>query len=271
MQVAFSADERRVAEQPYYLASGDEVEVFQAAHRQRLPLMLKGPTGCGKTRLVEHMAARLGLELITIACHEDITAADLVGRYLLHGGETVWVDGPLTRAVRRGAICYLDEVVEARADTTVVIHPLADHRRELNLERLNETLHAPDDFMLVVSYNPGYQSVLKDLKQSTRQRMVGIELAYPAAERELRILVRESGIDEARALELVKLAHAIRKLDASMLPDVCSTRTLVSTARLMCEGLSARAAAMAAMLLPLCDDAEVVRGLREVVNTYLPQ
>ncbi|MCC4114974.1 CbbQ/NirQ/NorQ/GpvN family protein [Aromatoleum toluclasticum] len=270
MQVAFSADERRTVEQPYYLPSGNEIEVFQAAHRQRLPLMLKALTGCGKTRLVEHMAARLGVPLITIACHEGITAADLVGRYLLHGGETVWGDGPLTRAVRRGAICYLDEVVEARADTTVVIHPLADHRRELNLERLDETLHAPDNFMLVLSYNPGYQSVLKDLKQSTRQRMVGIELDYPPAEREIRILVQESGIDQVHAVELVTLPHAIRGLDASMLPDVCSTRTLVSTARLLCEGLSSRAAAMAAMLLPLCDDAEVMRGLREVVNTCLP-
>jgi len=270
MQVAFSADERRTVEQPYYLPCGDEVDVFTAAHRQRLPLMLKGPTGCGKTRFVEHMAARLGVDLITIPCHEDITAADLVRRYLLQGGEMVWVDGPLTRAVRRGALCYLDEVVEARADTTVVIHPLADHRRELNLERAGETLHAPDASMLVVSYNPGYQSVLKDLKQSTRQRMVAIEMGYPPAVREIRILVRESGIGEAQATELVKLAHAICKLDASMLPEVCSTRTLVSTARLMCEGLSARAAANAAMLQPLCDDAEILAGLREVLHTYLP-
>lgn len=256
-------------ERPYYLPTGNEVEVFTAAYRQKLPLMLKGPTGCGKTRFVEHMAHALGVELITIPCHEDITAADLVGRYLLTGGETVWVDGPLTRAVRRGAICYLDEVVEARADTTVVLHPLADHRRELNIERLGETMRAPDSFMLVVSYNPGYQSVLKDLKQSTRQRMVGIEMGYPVAEKEIEIVVKETGIDRARATDLVKLANAIRKLDASSLPEVSSTRTLVSTARLMNEGLSAHAAANAAMLLPLTDDAEITRGLGEIISTYL--
>lgn len=256
-------------ERPYYLPTANEVEVFHAAYRQRLPLMLKGPTGCGKTRFVEHMAHALGLPLISVACHEDITAADLVGRYLLTGGETVWVDGPLTRAVRQGAVCYLDEIVEARADTTVVIHPLADHRRELNIERLGESLRAPDSFMLVVSYNPGYQSVLKDLKQSTRQRMVGIEMAYPVAEKEIEIVMQESGIDQAGATDLVKLANAIRKLDASSLPEVSSTRTLISTARLMKEGLTPRAAATAAMLLPLTDDAEIGHGLGEIIATYL--
>jgi len=255
---------------PYYLPSANEVEVFRAAFRQKLPLMLKGPTGCGKTRFVEHMAHQMGVPLISIACHEDITAADLVGRYLLQGGETVWFDGPLTRAVRQGAICYFDEVVEARADTTVVLHPLADHRRELNIERLGESMRAPDNFMLVVSYNPGYQSVLKDLKQSTRQRMVAIEMHYPAAAKEIEIVRQESGIGEAAAADLVKLANAIRKLDASSLPEVSSTRTLVSTARLMQEGLSARAAATAAMVLPLSDDAEITRGLIEIINTYLP-
>ncbi|MDY0046103.1 MAG: CbbQ/NirQ/NorQ/GpvN family protein [Thauera propionica] len=261
----------RMVEHPFYLPCDNEVEVFLAAHRQRLPVMLKGPTGCGKTRFVEHMASRLGLPLITVACHEDITATDLVGRYLLQGGDTVWADGPVTRAVRSGAICYLDEVVEARADSTVVIHPLADHRRELNLERLGERLVAPDSFMLVVSYNPGYQSVLKDLKQSTRQRMIGIEFDYPVAAVETSIVMTESGIDEPRARDLVKLAHAIRRLDKGTLPEVCSTRTLVSTARMMSEGLSARAAARVAMLQPLCDDAEILRGLREVVHTYLPE
>lgn len=266
---AANTTEIRSEERPYYLPTSNEVEVFTAAYRQKLPLMLKGPTGCGKTRFVEHMAHALGVELITIPCHEDITAADLVGRYLLTGGETVWVDGPLTRAVRQGAICYLDEIVEARADTTVVLHPLADHRRELNIERLGETMRAPDSFMLVVSYNPGYQSVLKDLKQSTRQRMVGIEMGYPVAEKEIEIVVKETGIDRARATDLVKLANAIRKLDASSLPEVSSTRTLVSTARLMNEGLSAHAAANAAMLLPLTDDAEITRGLGEIITTYL--
>ena len=268
MQVV-SNNSSTAPERPYYLPSANEVEVFRAAFKQKLPLMLKGPTGCGKTRFVEHMAHAVGVPLITIACHEDITAADLVGRYLLTGGETVWVDGPLTRAVRQGAICYLDEIVEARADTTVVLHPLADHRRELNIERLGESLHAPDNFMLVVSYNPGYQSVLKDLKQSTRQRMVGIEMSYPVAEKEIEIVMQESGIDKARAAELVKLANAIRKLDASSLPEVSSTRTLISTARLMQEGLSPRAAATAAMLLPLTDDSEITRGLGEIIATYL--
>lgn len=271
MNAMFERPSALAAAHPYYLACQDEVEVFLAAHRQRLPVMLKGPTGCGKTRFVEHMASRLGLPLITVACHEDITAADLVGRYLLQGGDTVWVDGPLTRAVRSGAICYLDEVVEARADSTVVIHPLADHRRELNLERLGERLVAPASFMLVVSYNPGYQSVLKDLKQSTRQRMVGIEFDYPSAEAETRIVMAEGGIEEGRARDLVKLAHAIRRLDKGTLPEVCSTRTLVSTARMMSEGLSARAAARVAMLQPLCDDPEVLQGLREVVHTYLAE
>ncbi|GAB3376095.1 CbbQ/NirQ/NorQ/GpvN family protein [Spongiibacter taiwanensis] len=255
---------------PFYLPTSNEVELFTAAYRQRLPVMLKGPTGCGKTRFVEHMAHRLGLPLFSVACHEDITAADLVGRYLLTGGETVWVDGPLTRAVRQGGMCYLDEIVEARADSTVVMHPLADHRRELNIERLGESLRAPDNFMLVVSYNPGYQSVLKDLKPSTRQRMVAIEMEYPAFEQELSIVVKESGVDEASAANLIKLANAVRKLDSGTLPEASSTRTLVATGRLMREGLSAREAAKAAMILPLTDDADIQRGLAEVIHSYLP-
>ena len=256
-------------ESPYYLPTGDEVEVFTAAYKRKLPVMLKGPTGCGKTRFVEHMAHALGRPLISVACHEDITAADLVGRYLLSGGETVWVDGPLTRAVREGAICYLDEIVEARADSIVVIHPLTDHRRELNLERLGERLSAPDGFMLVVSYNPGYQSVLKDLKPSTRQRMVGVEMGYPSFEHEVRVVMRESGIDEAAAKDLVKLASAIRKLDSNTLQEACSTRTLIATGLLMQEGLKPRTAARAAMLMPLTDDADVQRGLAEVIQSYL--
>lgn len=263
--------ERNVADTaPFYLPGGDEVAVFKAANAQKLPLMLKGPTGCGKTRLVEHMAHSLGVPLITISCHEDITAADLVGRYLLTGGETIWADGPLTRAVRQGAICYVDEIVEARADTTVALHPLADHRRELHLERLNETLRAPDSFMLVISYNPGYQSLLKDLKPSTRQRMVAIELTYPEAQREVEILTRETGLGNDRATDLVKLANAIRRLDDITLREVSSTRTLVSTARLINAGLSPRLAAMSAMSLPLTDDHDVNTGLNEIITTYLP-
>ena len=230
---------------------------------------MKGPTGCGKTRFIEYMAEQFKVPLITVPCHEDLTAADLVGRYLLEGGNTVWVDGPLTRAVRQGGICYLDEVVEARADTTVVVHPLADHRRELNIERLGEQLKAPDNFMLVMSYNPGYQSVLKDLKPSTRQRMVGIELNYPAFEPEVSILISETGIDEVVARELVKLGNAIRQLDLSSMPEVSSTRTLITAAKLMRSGLSAIEAANAAIIVPLTDDAETAKGLHEIINTFL--
>src|ERR1700758_77559 len=200
---------------PYYKAIGNEEAVFKAAYHQGLALVLKGPTGCGKTRFVEAMAYDLGRPLITVACHDDLTTADLVGRYLLRGDETVWVDGPLTRAVREGAICYLDEVVEARQDTTVVLHPLADHRRQLPIERLGVTLDAAPGFGLVVSYNPGYQSVLKDLKDSTRQRMVAIEFDFPPNDVEAKVVVEESGVDSDVAARLVGLGTAIRRLDAS--------------------------------------------------------
>src|SRR6476660_5975958 len=216
-----------VSNAPFYRALGDEVEVFRAAARRRLPVLLKKPTGCGKTRFVEAMAHQLGRELITVAGHEDMTSADLVGRFLLKGGETVWVDGPLTRAVREGAIFYLDEVVEARQDTTVVIHPLADHRRELPVDRLGTTLHAAPEFQLVISYNPGYQSVLKNLKESTRQRFIAIELAFPPAETETEIVAREAGIDDGTARALVTLGNAIRNLEGSPLREVASTRMLI--------------------------------------------
>lgn len=253
----------------FYLPTGNEVAVFTSAYQQGMPVMMKGPTGCGKTRFVEFMAEQLKAPLITVPCHEDLTAADLVGRYLLEGGNTVWVDGPLTRAVREGAICYLDEVVEARADTTVVIHPLADHRRELNIERLGESLKAPASFMLVMSYNPGYQSILKDLKPSTRQRMVGLELDYPEFEQEVQILMAETAIDEARARDLAKLGNAIRKLDVSSMPEVASTRTLITAARLMVSGLSASEAATAAIIVPLTDDPETAKGLQEIIVSFL--
>ncbi|MCB1668969.1 MAG: CbbQ/NirQ/NorQ/GpvN family protein [Porticoccaceae bacterium] len=253
----------------FYLPIGSEVEVFSSSFRERLPVMIKGPTGCGKTRFVEYMAEQLNVPLITVPCHEDLTAADLIGRYLLEGGNTVWVDGPMTRAVREGAICYLDEVVEARADTTVVIHPLADHRRELNIERLGESLKAPDNFMLVMSYNPGYQSVLKDLKPSTRQRMVGLELDYPEFEQEVRIVTTETGVDETIARELVKLGNAIRKLDVSGMPEVSSTRTLITAARLIVGGLSPAEAAKGAIIVPLTDDAETSQGLHEIIASFL--
>jgi nitric oxide reductase NorQ protein len=254
---------------PYYQATGNEEAVFKAAYRQGLSLVLKGPTGCGKTRFVEAMAHDLGRPLITVACHDDLTTADLVGRYLLRGDETVWTDGPLTRAVREGAICYLDEVVEARQDTTVVLHPLADHRRQLPLERLGVTLDAAPGFGLVVSYNPGYQSVLKDLKDSTRQRMVAIEFGFPAPDVEEGIVAHEAGVDAATAAELVRFGQAIRRLETGGLREVASTRVLIAAGRLIAEGLSMAEAARAAVAGPLTDDPSVGRGLNELIDVYL--
>jgi nitric oxide reductase NorQ protein len=254
---------------PYYKAIGSEEAIFKAAYRQGLALVLKGPTGCGKTRFVEAMAYDLGRPLITVACHDDLTTADLVGRYLLQGDETVWVDGPLTRAVREGAICYLDEVVEARQDTTVVLHPLADHRRQLPIERLGVTLDAAPGFGLVVSYNPGYQSVLKDLKDSTRQRMVAIDFGFPAADIEEGIVAHEAGVDDATATELVRFGQAIRRLETGGLREVASTRVLIAAGRLIAEGLSVREAARAAIAGPLTDDVAVGKALNEMIEIYL--
>src|SRR5512145_2136832 len=217
---------------PYYAAQGRECELFAQAHAARLPLLIKGPTGCGKTRLVEHMAARLNRPLITVSCHDDLSAADLVGRHLIAGGSTVWCDGPMTRAVREGAILYLDEVVEARKDTTVVLHPLADDRRVLPVERTGELLQAAPGFMLVISYNPGYQNLLKGLKPSTRQRFVALTLGYPAAEIERSIVQAESGCTAAVAARLVQLAQALRRLTGHDLEETASTRLLVMAARL---------------------------------------
>ncbi|MCX2931820.1 CbbQ/NirQ/NorQ/GpvN family protein [Mycobacterium sp. CVI_P3] len=256
-------------EAPFYLATGTEKEVFHAAVEQRLPILLKGPTGCGKTRFVEAMAHSLNRELTTVACHEDLSSSDLVGRYLLRGGETVWVDGPLTSAVRRGALCYLDEIVEARQDTTVVLHPLTDHRRILPIERLGLTLQAHPDFCLVVSYNPGYQSVLKDLKQSTRQRMVAITLNFPPAEAEVQIIKHEAGVSSETARQLVTLAHAIRKSGADGLREVASTRVLVAAARLTASGVDPHLAARSAIVDPLTDDPAIADGLYELVRAYI--
>jgi nitric oxide reductase NorQ protein len=257
------------SQRPYYQPVGNEETVFKAAYRQGLSLVLKGPTGCGKTRFVEAMAHDVGRPLITVACHDDLTTADLVGRYLLKGDETVWVDGPLTHAVREGAICYLDEVVEARQDTTVVLHPLADHRRQLPIERLGVTLDAAEGFGLVVSYNPGYQSVLKDLKDSTRQRMVAIEFGFPAPEVEEGIVAHESGADPATAAELVRFGQAIRRLETGGLREVASTRVLIAAGRLIVEGLTMSEAAKAAIAGPLTDDASVGRGLNQMIEVYL--
>jgi nitric oxide reductase NorQ protein len=256
---------------PFYRAVGDEVEIFGAAARRGLPVLLKGPTGCGKTRFVEAMAHELGRDLITVAGHEDMTSADLVGRFLLKGGETVWVDGPLTRAVRKGAICYLDEVVEARQDTTVVIHPLADHRRELPVDRLGTTLRAAIGFQLVISYNPGYQSVLKNIKESTRQRFVAIELGFPPAAIETEVVAHEAGVDFETASSLVKLASAIRNLDGSPLREVSSTRMLILAGGLIAEGLSMHSAVRSAIVQALSDDTDVVRALGELADAVLPR
>jgi nitric oxide reductase NorQ protein len=258
------------SEAPYYRPVGNEVEVFRAAARRGLPVLLKGPTGCGKTRFVEAMAHELGRELVTVSGHEDLTSADLVGRYLLKGGETTWVDGPLTRAVRRGAICYLDEIVEARQDTTVVIHPLADHRRELPVDRLGIALKAAPGFQLVISYNPGYQSVLKNLKESTRQRFVSIELDFHPAHVETEVVAHEARIDLETAQMLVKVGEAIRHLQGSPLREVASTRTLIAAGELVAEGLGLRAAIQSAIVQTLSDDPDVERALGELVDAFVP-
>lgn len=262
-------EEYRAAREPFYLAVGREVELFEAAHATRLPFMLKGPTGCGKTRFVEHMAWRLGRPLITVACHEDLSATDLVGRFLLEGEETVWHDGPLTKAVRSGAICYLDEVVEARKDTVVIIHPLTDDRRRLPIEKRGTILDAPPEFMLVVSYNPGYQSILKDLKQSTRQRFVAMEFDYPPAALETEIVAREGGVDEGTARDLVLIGQKVRNLRGHGLEEGVSTRLLIYAAQLIARGIAPVAAAEVALCSPITDDRELQRSIREIVTTVI--
>jgi nitric oxide reductase NorQ protein len=256
-----------VEKEPYYEPVGDEVQLFEAAYRQQIPVLLKGPTGCGKTRFMEHMAWRLGRPLITVSCHDDLTASDLVGRYLVKGGETVWVDGPLTRAVRCGGICYLDEIVEARKDTMVVIHPLADDRRTLPMEKLGQLLEAPAEFCLAISYNPGYQSVLKDLKQSTRQRFVALEFDYPAAELERRIVVNESGIDAGMAEKLVRFAQMTRNLKGSGLEEGASTRLLVHAGKLISSGVDPVVACRSAVAQAVTDDADMLTAIQELSSS----
>lgn len=253
-------------ELPFYVPAGNECLLFEMAYRHKLPLLLKGPTGCGKTRFVAHMAAKLNRPLFTVSCHDDLTAADLTGRYLLKGGETVWTDGPLTRAVRQGGICYLDEVVEARKDVTVVLHPLTDDRRLLPLERTNELLEAPDDFMLIVSYNPGYQNVLKQLKPSTRQRFVAIEFDFPPPQTEISVIVKESGIDADKAQSLVALAGRLRAMKGQDLDESVSTRLLVYCATLVAAGMDWDTAILSTIVEPLSDDPDVKAGLLEVVK-----
>ncbi len=258
------------AARPFYLPSGDEVEVFTAAWRARLPVLVTGPTGCGKTRFVEHMAARLGRPLVTVAGHEDLTAADLIGRFHLRGGETVWQDGPLVSAMRSGALCYLDEIVEARSDTTVVIHPAADHRRTVVIDRLGETLTAPPEFGLVMSYNPGYQSVLKDLKPSTRQRFVTLALDYPEPELETTIVATETSLDTEVAASLVHLGVLVRRLEAADLAEVASTRALISAGKLIRQGMTWSRAVEVAVVATLSDDRELAEALRELARAARP-
>ena len=269
MHAQLNALDSAEPELPFYRPQGKEVELFEYAYRHRLPVLIKGPTGCGKTRFVRHMAARLGRPLYTVACHDDLSAADLVGRHLIGDGGTYWNDGPLTRAVREGAICYLDEVVEARKDTTVVLHPLTDDRRMLPLERTGETLEAPPEFMLVVSYNPGYQNLLKGMKPSTRQRFVAVSFDFPPPDLEIEILMGESGIGEAQAKQIVRLAGALRALKDHDLEEAASTRLLVYAATLIRSGMDPHEACYAALVEPLTDDTETILALREVINATL--
>ena len=254
---------------PFYRPKGGEIGLFEHAYVNQLPMLIKGPTGCGKTRFVQHMAAKLGRPLYTVACHDDLTAADLVGRHLIADSGTYWSDGPLTRAVREGAICYLDEVVEARKDTTVVLHPLTDDRRMLPLERTGETLYAPAEFMLVVSYNPGYQNLLKGMKPSTRQRFIALSFDFPEAELETEVLIGETGINRDMARRLVQLAASLRALKDHDLEEGASTRLLVYAATLINSGMAYREACLAALVEPLTDDDETLKALLEVVDATL--
>ena len=282
----YAIEEYASTEEPFYIPIGDEIELFEAAFHQKIPVLLKGPTGCGKTRFVEYMAYRLarpltpakgakgeepvspsGMPIVTVACHEDLTASDLVGRYLLDGDTTRWIDGPLTRAVKSGAICYLDEVVEARKDTTVIIHPLTDHRRILPIEKLGQIVEAREGFLLVISYNPGYQSALKDLKHSTRQRFIAIDFTYPPREQEAQIITHESGADPAMAMELAKLGEKVRNLREHGLGEGVSTRLLIYAGKLISRGISPRRACQVAVVWGLTDDAEVQRSIEEVVSS----
>ncbi len=282
----YAIEEYVVHSEPFYVPVKDEIDLFLAAFAQKIPVLLKGPTGCGKTRFIEHMAFKLGRPvtvirdttdntngevsgrpLVTVACHEDLTASDLVGRYLLEGDSTRWIDGPLTRAVKVGAICYLDEVVEARKDTTVLIHPLTDHRRILPVEKLGQIVEARDGFLLVISYNPGYQSALKDLKHSTRQRFMAIEFGYPPRDLEAKIIAHESEVSEAIANDLAKLGEKVRHLKEHGLAEGVSTRLLIYAGRLIHEGIPARRACHVAVVWALTDDHDVQRSIEEVVSS----
>ena len=261
---AIKNEQNFINDEPYYEPVGDEIKIFAASYENQLPILLKGPTGCGKTRFVEYMAWHLKIPMVTVACHDDLTASDLIGRYLIKGGETVWVDGPLTSAVRHGYICYLDEIVEARKDTSVVIHPLCDGRRLLPIEKLGELLEAPSSFCLTISYNPGYQSVLKDLKQSTRQRFVALEFDYPKSEIEQVIVETESKIDDAMAEKLVKFGNMTRNLKGNGLQEGASTRLLVNAAKLMGQGIAPVDATDTAIAQALTDESDMLQAVHEL-------
>lgn len=283
---SYIIEEYFATKKPYYVSIFDEIELFEAAYKQKLPVLFKGPTGCGKTRFIEYMAYKIGQELktskknnnsqiniplVTIACHEDLTASDLVGRYLLQGDSTVWLDGPLTRAVKAGGICYLDEVVEARKDTTVIIHPLTDHRRILPVEKKGELLEAADGFLLVLSYNPGYQSALKDLKHSTRQRFIAIEFDYPSVEKETEIIAHESGLDEDNSNKLAILGEKIRNLKEHGLPEGASTRLLIYAAKMISQGIKPVRACQVAVNWAVTDDSLLHQGIQEVITSIFPE
>ena len=282
----YKIEDYSIQKEPFYIPVSDEVQVFESAYNQKVPILLKGPTGTGKTRFVEYMAYKIGQEmieskkndnsqknipLVTIACHEDLTASDLVGRYLLEGDSTVWMDGPLTRAVKAGGICYLDEVVEARKDTTVIIHPLTDHRRILPVEKKGELLEAAEGFLLVLSYNPGYQSALKDLKHSTRQRFVAIEFDYPSVEKETEIIAHESGLDEGNSNKLAILGEKIRNLKEHGLPEGASTRLLIYAAKMISQGIKPVRACQVAVNWAVTDDSILHQGIQEVITSIFPE
>jgi nitric oxide reductase NorQ protein len=266
MSNQFNINQYRLNTEPYYQAQGNEIALYEAAYAARLPVMLKGPTGCGKSRFVEHMAWKLGKPLVTVACNEDMTASDLVGRYLLDANGTRWLDGPLTIAARYGAICYLDEIVEARQDTTVVIHPLTDHRRNLPLDKKGELVAAHPDFQLVISYNPGYQSLMKDLKQSTKQRFAAMEFGYAAATVEAAIVAKEAGVDAEVAARLVRIGDASRNLKGHGLDEGISTRLLVYAATLIKGGIAPRDACRMALVRPITDDADIRDTLDHAID-----
>ncbi len=262
-------EEYLIEKEPYYVPVGNEVDIFMSAYRNKLPVNLKGPTGCGKTRFMEYMAYVLKRPLITVACHEDLTATDLVGRFLIKGESVEWSDGPLTKAVKHGAICYLDEVVEARKDTIVVIHPLTDNRRIMPIDKLGVILKAPSEFMLSISYNPGYQSVIKDLKQSTRQRFVALEFDYPPTELEMQIVAHESGVDEEMARYLVDIGHRIRNFKQHGLEEGVSTRLLIYAGKLIKDGIDAKEACRIAMVRPITDNTDLQKSIDEIISTIM--